>query len=162
MLRTMSCNGSHRQMLYLRGLYCHKNTWRARPRPGSASCGFFRPTAAVPWSVRGFINVALRQCVQRCLMCACSTFILVLNGWFVGLFYCFAVFCSVLFGSVLACRSASHTYKNTPEARETLEILVNWCDLCLPANEQAFAEAHRIKIQHFQASIVHVFYLLTS
>eukprot|EP00752_Nemacystus_decipiens_P001779 g1719.t1 len=36
------------------------------------------------------------------------------------------------------------------EARETLEILVNWCDLCLPANEQAFAEAHRIKIQHFQ------------
>jgi len=37
------------------------------------------------------------------------------------------------------------------EARETLEILVNWCDLCLPANEQAFAEANRIKIQHFQA-----------
>ncbi|CAM9822143.1 unnamed protein product [Ectocarpus sp. 6 AP-2014] len=36
------------------------------------------------------------------------------------------------------------------EARETLELLVNWCDLCLPANEQAFAEAHRIKIQHFQ------------
>lgn len=28
---------------------------------------------------------------------------------------------------------------------------MNWCDLCLPANEQAFAEAHRIKIQHFQA-----------
>ena len=40
-----------------------------------------------------------------------------------------------------------------PEARETLEILVNWCDLCLPANEQAFAEAHRIKIQHFQARL---------
>eukprot|EP00904_Undaria_pinnatifida_P013157 jgi/Undpi1/8972/HiC_scaffold_26.g11433.m1 len=37
------------------------------------------------------------------------------------------------------------------EARESLELLVNWCDLCLPANEQAFAEAHRIKIQHFQA-----------
>lgn len=44
--------------------------------------------------------------------------------------------------------------RTTPEARETLEILVNWCDLCLPANEQAFAEAHRIKIQHFQASLV--------
>ncbi len=28
---------------------------------------------------------------------------------------------------------------------------MNWCDLCLPANEQAFAEAHRIKIQQFQA-----------
>ncbi|CAM9303051.1 unnamed protein product [Pylaiella littoralis] len=36
------------------------------------------------------------------------------------------------------------------EARESLELLVNWCDLCLPANEQAFAESHRIKIQHFQ------------
>lgn len=36
------------------------------------------------------------------------------------------------------------------EARENLELLVNWCDLCLPANEQAFAEAHRIKIQDFQ------------
>lgn len=36
------------------------------------------------------------------------------------------------------------------EAREALELLVNWCDLCLPANEQAFAEAHRIKIQDFQ------------
>lgn len=36
------------------------------------------------------------------------------------------------------------------EARENLELLVSWCDLCLPANEQAFAEAHRIKIQDFQ------------
>lgn len=38
------------------------------------------------------------------------------------------------------------------EARESLELLVNWCDLCLPANEQAFAEANRIKIQDFQVS----------
>lgn len=36
------------------------------------------------------------------------------------------------------------------EARESLELLVSWCDLCLPANEQAFAEANRIKIQDFQ------------
>lgn len=41
-------------------------------------------------------------------------------------------------------------FRHDAEARETLELLVNWCDLCLPANEQAFAEAHRIKIQHFQ------------
>lgn len=39
------------------------------------------------------------------------------------------------------------------EAREFLELVVNWCDLCLPANEQAFAEAHRIKIQDFQVII---------
>lgn len=37
------------------------------------------------------------------------------------------------------------------EARESLELLVSWCDLCLPANEQAFAEANRIKIHDFQA-----------
>lgn len=42
--------------------------------------------------------------------------------------------------------------RHDAEARETLELLVNWCDLCLPANEQAFAEAHRIKIQHFQVT----------
>lgn len=42
------------------------------------------------------------------------------------------------------------------EARETLDLLVNWCDLCLPANEQAFAESHRIKIQNFQASFLSV------
>ncbi|CAM9639451.1 unnamed protein product [Chrysoparadoxa australica] len=36
------------------------------------------------------------------------------------------------------------------EARELLELLVNWCDLCLPANEQSFAEAHRLKVQDFQ------------
>ena len=41
------------------------------------------------------------------------------------------------------------------EARESLELLVNWCDLCLPANEQAFAEAHRIKLQHFQARLLY-------
>eukprot|EP00611_Tribonema_gayanum_P016004 TRINITY_DN2793_c0_g1_i5.p1 TRINITY_DN2793_c0_g1~~TRINITY_DN2793_c0_g1_i5.p1 ORF type:complete len:245 (-),score=67.25 TRINITY_DN2793_c0_g1_i5:184-918(-) len=36
------------------------------------------------------------------------------------------------------------------ECRELLELLMNWCDLCLPANETAFAEALRIKIQDFQ------------
>eukprot|EP00953_Heterococcus_sp_UTEX-ZZ885_P036500 18796-Heterococcus_DN1.PRE.5 len=33
------------------------------------------------------------------------------------------------------------------ENREQLELLMNWCDLCLPANETAFAEAHRLKHQ---------------
>jgi hypothetical protein len=32
------------------------------------------------------------------------------------------------------------------ENREQLELLMNWCDLCLPANETAFAEAHRLKV----------------
>ncbi len=27
------------------------------------------------------------------------------------------------------------------------ELVINWCDLCLPANEQSCAEAHRIKLQ---------------
>jgi hypothetical protein len=31
-------------------------------------------------------------------------------------------------------------------SREQLELLMNWCDLCLPANETAFAEAHRLKV----------------
>ncbi|CAM9137682.1 unnamed protein product [Ascophyllum nodosum] len=42
------------------------------------------------------------------------------------------------------------------EARETLELLVNWCDLCLPANEQSFAEANRIKIQDFEEYLASV------
>lgn len=46
-----------------------------------------------------------------------------------------------------------HVSSRSAEARESLELLVNWCDLCLPANEQAFAEAHRIKIQDFQVSL---------
>ncbi|KAG5178080.1 hypothetical protein JKP88DRAFT_350454 [Tribonema minus] len=36
------------------------------------------------------------------------------------------------------------------ESREQLELVTNWCDLCLPANETAFAEAHRLKLQDFQ------------
>jgi hypothetical protein len=35
------------------------------------------------------------------------------------------------------------------ECREDLELVINWSDLCLPANEQSFAEAHRIKLQDF-------------
>lgn len=46
--------------------------------------------------------------------------------------------------------------KSTDEAefRELLDRLFSWCDLCLPANEQAFAESHRQKIQKFQVQIV--------
>eukprot|EP00904_Undaria_pinnatifida_P013154 jgi/Undpi1/896/HiC_scaffold_10.g04360.m1 len=40
------------------------------------------------------------------------------------------------------------------EFRELLDRLFSWCDLCLPANEQAFAESHRQKIQKFQVQIV--------
>lgn len=40
------------------------------------------------------------------------------------------------------------------EFRELLDRLFSWCDLCLPANEQAFAESHRQKIQKFQMQIV--------
>lgn len=40
------------------------------------------------------------------------------------------------------------------EIRELLDRLFSWCDLCLPANEQAFAESHRQKIQKFQVQIV--------
>jgi hypothetical protein len=36
------------------------------------------------------------------------------------------------------------------EFRELLDRLFSWCDLCLPAQEQAFAESHRLKIQKFQ------------
>jgi hypothetical protein len=36
------------------------------------------------------------------------------------------------------------------EFRELLDKLFSWCDLCLPANEQSFAESHRLKIQKFQ------------
>lgn len=35
-----------------------------------------------------------------------------------------------------------------------LDRLFSWCDLCLPGNEQAFAESHRQKIQKFQVQIV--------
>ena len=48
------------------------------------------------------------------------------------------------------------------EARETLELLVNWCDLCLPANEQSFAEANRIKIQDFEVSYYEITSVCTS
>ncbi|CAN0483980.1 unnamed protein product, partial [Ectocarpus sp. 8 AP-2014] len=40
------------------------------------------------------------------------------------------------------------------EFRELLDRLFSWCDLCLPGNEQAFAESHRQKIQKFQVQIV--------
>lgn len=40
------------------------------------------------------------------------------------------------------------------EFRELLDRLFSWCDLCLPANEQAFAESHRQRIQKFQMQIV--------
>ncbi|KAG5184825.1 hypothetical protein JKP88DRAFT_354345 [Tribonema minus] len=40
------------------------------------------------------------------------------------------------------------------EFRELLDKLFSWCDLCLPANEQSFAESHRLKIQKFQMQIV--------
>ena len=33
------------------------------------------------------------------------------------------------------------------ENREQLELLINWCDLCLPANDSSFAEAHRLKVR---------------
>eukprot|EP00953_Heterococcus_sp_UTEX-ZZ885_P008936 5301-Heterococcus_DN1.PRE.3 len=42
------------------------------------------------------------------------------------------------------------------ENREQLELLMNWCDLCLPANETAFAEAHRLKCMRSQGQAVHV------
>ncbi|CAM9255081.1 unnamed protein product [Phaeothamnion confervicola] len=40
------------------------------------------------------------------------------------------------------------------EFRELLDRLFSWCDLCLPAQEQAFAESHRQKIQRFQTQLV--------
>ncbi|CBN74149.1 expressed unknown protein [Ectocarpus siliculosus] len=40
------------------------------------------------------------------------------------------------------------------EFRELLDRLFSWCDLCLPGNDQAFAESHRQKIQKFQVQIV--------
>ncbi|CAM9666658.1 unnamed protein product [Chrysoparadoxa australica] len=40
------------------------------------------------------------------------------------------------------------------EFRELLDRLFSWCDLCLPANDKAFAESGRMKIQKFQMQIV--------
>ena len=91
---------------------------------------------------------------------------------------CFVLFCFVLFfvfvihccvfpfvmflcdnfrfscSSSSLCLIVCSFVRTLAEFRELLDRLFSWCDLCLPANEQAFAESHRQKIQKFQVQIV--------
>jgi hypothetical protein len=67
--------------------------------------------------------------------------------------YCAALACNYPLTRAYTCTLNAQVFKVSEEIlsileenREQLELLMNWCDLCLPANETAFAEAHRLKV----------------
>lgn len=66
----------------------------------------------------------------------------------------FSHYIEIITDGSLLCRCRFVSAGHCVEFRELLDRLFSWCDLCLPANEQAFAESHRQKIQKFQVQIV--------